>query len=416
MVMLSKLRRVQIVDGHDQRSRLDDLSIALLDSDYPPITHLFFRNTKREQVMLPWEVVTDVDLRHNQIKVEDIDRAKPVKGDSLRKDIFLGRDVMDALVLDLQNRSATRANDLWLEKEDGQLVLKAADISARAVIRRLTRGLFGTTPRSALIDWKYIEFLRGDPGAVKNGAGYRMRIRRLPAGEIAGLCGAIPYLHAAELLTLLPDSVAADTLEVMATERQLQVFGVLDEKQALNLLTLMAPDAAADLLGALPTDMTKRYLELLPAHLSERLVDLLRYPEDTVGGIMTTDVVCLPKNLTVVEARKILRERLKNPDFTYFIYVVDSDETRVLCGVISLRDILIADDERRLEEIMNPYVQTLNPLDSAKTGAYRVLETYLAALPVVGRDRQIVGIVTVDAAVAQAAPEGWREQAPKLFS
>ena len=414
--MLSKLWRFELVDNQERRSRLEDLSIALLESDYPPITHLFFRNARREQMMLPWEAVKGFDWRHKRINVEDLTEGKPASSESLSKEVLLRRDIIDAQVLDLQNRHATRANDLWLEETDGQLVLKAADTSARAVIRRLSRGFFGSTPRSALSDWKYVEFLRGDPSAVKNGAGYRMRIRRLPPGEIAGLCSALPYLHAAELLTLLPDPVAADTLEVMTPDRQLQVLGVLDEEQALKLLTLMAPDAATDLLGRLPPDTTKRYLERLPSERSERLIDLLRYPEDTVGGIMTSDVVCLSMNQTVAEARAALHERLKEPDFTHFIYIVENDETRLLRGVTTLRDILMANDEKPLEEIMNIYISTLNPLDSAKTGAYRVLETHLAALPVVGRQRQVLGIVTVDAAVAQAAPQGWRTQAPKVFS
>jgi magnesium transporter len=416
MVMLSKLRHFKLVDSDGRRWKLDDLSIALLDSDYPPITHLFFRDPKREQMMLPWDAVNGLDWVRRRINVADLSMGRPASSESLTKEVLLRRDVIDALVLDLKNRSATRANDLWLEEEDGQLVLKAADTSARAVLRRLTRGLFGTSPRRLLSDWKYIEFLRGDPTAVKNGAGYRMRIKRLPPGEIAGLCSALPYLHAAELLTLLPDPVAADTLEVMNSQRQLQVFGVLDEKQAIKLIALMAPDAATDLLGRLPPDMTKRCLEQLPEKRSARLIELLRYPEDSVGGIMTNDFVCLPMSHTVSQARTALQKRLKEPDFTHFIYIVESDEPPILRGVTSLRDIMTADDEQRLEEIMGTYVSTLNPLDSAKTGAYRVLETHMAALPVVGRERQILGIVTVDAAVAQAAPQGWRTQAPKVFS
>ena len=82
----------------------------------------------------------------------------------------------------------------------------------------------------------------------------------------------------------------------------------------------------------------------------------------------------------------------------------------------SLRDIVIADDKQRLEDIMTQYVSTLNPLQPAKSGAYRVLDCHVAALPVIGREGQLLGIVTVDVAVDQAAPEGWRSQAPKVFS
>ena len=114
------------------------------------------------------------------------------------------RDVIDALVLDLHNRRATRANDLWLEEENGKLLLKAADASSLAILRRLSHGLFGSGPSRAAYDWKYIEFLRGDPHAVKNGAGYHMRIERLPPGEIAGLCRGAIGRAAGRLLTLKP--------------------------------------------------------------------------------------------------------------------------------------------------------------------------------------------------------------------
>src|SRR6185369_16841288 len=104
-----------------------------------------------------------------------------------------------------------------------------ADTSVRAVLRRLSRGRYGQVQTSELVDWKYIEFLRGDPHAVRAGAGYHRRITRLPPGEVAHLTDLLPYLHAAELLTLLPDPVAADTLEVLPPTRQLQIFEELDE-------------------------------------------------------------------------------------------------------------------------------------------------------------------------------------------
>jgi hypothetical protein len=85
-------------------------------------------------MMLPWEAVKSLDWDHNRISVEDLTAGKPASAESLTKEVLLRRDVIDALVLDLEKRSATRANDLWLEEEDGQLVLKAADTSARAIV------------------------------------------------------------------------------------------------------------------------------------------------------------------------------------------------------------------------------------------------------------------------------------------
>jgi magnesium transporter len=416
MLMLSGLRRFELVDANRRRAKLVDLAVALLEGDYPPVTRLFFLNSNKQRSALPWDAVRSIDWRASQIEVADLDAGKVVPSGSLKKDVFLHQDILDALIIDLQNRRATRANDLLLEEKDGRLLLRAADTSVRAILRRLSRGMFATAPDSSLYDWKYVEFLRGDPKAVKNGAGYHLRITRLPPGEIARLTDPLPYLHAAELLTLLPDPKAADTLEAMAPERQLQVFEELEEEQALRLLEIMAPDGAADLVARLETDTMLHYLERLTRKQSDRITELLHYPEDTVGGIMTNDVVFARAGLTVSEAREALRERLKEPDFVILIYIVDDEKTRRLRGLISLRSLLTAEDEQKLEEVMDPYVTTLHPLDPANEAAYKVINSHLAAMPVVGQEGRLLGVVTVDAAVAQVAPRSWSAQAPRIFS
>jgi CBS domain-containing protein len=416
MPLLSTFLQFRVCDDSGRRHDLDDIAIALLESDYPAVTHFVYRNSGRQHMMLPWHAVTGIDWPHSRIHVKNFDAAQPVTDSSLRQGVLLKRDVLDALVLDLFKRVATRANDLLLEEENGKLLLKAADTSSLAVLRRLSRRMFGRRPSRALSDWKYIECLRGDPHAVRSGAGYHMRIKRLPPGEIAGLSSSLPYLHAAELLTLLPDPIAADTLEAMPLDRQVQVFGELDVEQALHLLERMGAKSAADLLRGLPAESAKTFLERLPKARSAQLVELLRYPEATVGGIMTNDMVTLAFDQTIRDARLRLHERLKRKDFAHFVYVVESESSGVLRGTTSLQDLIVAGDEQRLPEITNVYVTTLDPLGSADAGAYRVLSSHLAALPVVGRDKKLLGIVTVDAAVMQVAPQSWTALAPKVFS
>jgi CBS domain-containing protein len=416
MEMLSRLRRFNVVDKHKSRAKLIDLAVDILEGDYPPVTRLFFHNADKELISLPWGSVEEIDWRAREIKVADLNDSQPASAQPSREDVLLNRDILDALILDLQNRGATRANDLWLEAEDDSLLLRAADTSLRAILRRLSRGLYSRVLESDLRDWKYIEFLRGDPQAVRSGTGYHLRITHLPPGEIARLTDPLPYLHAAELLVLLPDQTAADTLEVMSAERQLQVFEELDEEQALSLLTLIAPDVAADIVGRLHSNLASHYLSRLPKGQAKLIIELLRYPEDTVGGIMTNDILTAPAHITVEEARDTLRDRLKRPDFVYFIYVVDDERTKRLRGVITLRELLVKDGAQLLEAIMNTYLVTLHPLESATGAAYKVINSHLAALPVVGREGQVIGAVTVDAAVAQVAPRSWADLAPRVFS
>lgn len=415
MVMLSELLRYQVTDAHGDSAKLTDLAINKLDTDYPPVTHIIYRPPNQgDERVLPWKMVKGIDPAARQIQVKDHKQTTDI--DSLERAVRLQLDVLDALILDLQNRKATRANDLWLEQEGGRLKLSAADTSGRAILRRLVRGHFDERQRGSLYDWKYIEFLRGDPHAVETGAPYHRRIVRLPPGEIAHLTAHIPYLHAAELLALLPVQLAADTLEVMSPERQLQVFEELEESFALQVLEHMATDLAADVIVHLNLKVAQDYLNRLPKSYGKRIADLLKYPANTVGGIMTNDVVTLPPQLKVKKARLVLREKLKKPDFVYFIYVVEQESPHKLRGVVSLRQFLTANDDQTVEELMNPYLLTLSPLDSPTKAGYRLLNSQLAAMPVVGTNGELLGTVTIDAAVSQVAPRSWRAQAPKVFS
>jgi Mg/Co/Ni transporter MgtE len=202
----------------------------------------------------------------------------------------------------------------------------------------------------------------------------------------------------------------------MKPERQTQVFEELDDDQGLRLLALMAPDLAADLLGRLQPERAQHLLDALPIERRALIIDLLRYPEDSAGGIMTNQVVTVTGDLTVGEARRAIRDELREPDFVYYVYVLDNPEARRLEGVVTLRDLLVRDEDERIGDVMQRFVATLEPLMPAAEAARRVADQHLAALPVIGQDGRLLGAVTADAAVAQIVPATWREQAPRVFS
>jgi magnesium transporter len=415
MLLFSKLRRFALIDEQGRRGKVVDFVVELLAGDYPPVTHILFRHTSRAVEILPWDAVVSVDHSARRIKVRDVEAGELAPPESLKKKVLLS-DVHDALVLDLKHQRAARANGLLLKEENGMLLLCGVDTSFAAILRWASGGRFSYVPDATVHDWTTIEFLRGDPQSVKAGMPYRHQITHLPAGQIALLSNQLPYMHAAELVTLLPDALAINTLEAMTARRRLQVFEELDDDRALRMLEIMAPDVAADLLGVLQTETMESYLDRLPGIQSERIIDLLRYPEHSVGGIMTNDIVFAPGRLTVAQAREELRERLKEPDFVYLIFIVDDETNKRQQGIVPIRDLLTSDDDQTLEEIMDTKVPTLDSLESAQSAAFKVIESQLAALPVVGPEGQLLGAVTVDAAVLQAAPEAWGSQAPRIFS
>jgi len=414
--MLSELLRRGLVDQRGHRVRLLDLAVDLSAGDYPPVTRLFFAGPRGRQMELPWAAVVSSDMRSGRLRVADLADGRAAPPETLKRTVLLRRDVRDALLLELAQRHTMRANDLWLHRNEDGLWLRGADISPWAVLRRLGRGLLGGGHGRRLVDWANVEFLRGDPHAGQDSGDYHRRIARLPPVAIARLAEDVPYPHAAELLTLLPDPVAADTLEAMAAERQLQVFEELEDGQAVRLLALMAPDLATDLVGRLEPKWAQRCLEQLPTVRAERIIDLLRYPEATAGGLMTNDVPVAPEWFTVTQARSDLREQLDGPDFVYYVYIVDDLDTRILRGVVTLRDLLVKDEASLLGEIMRRDVVAVDPLEAGVVAARRVVEGHLAALPVVARDGRLLGAITVDAAAAMLAPAPLRDQVPRVFS
>jgi magnesium transporter len=417
MVLVSDFLRFTLVDDrHQRRARLVDAAVDLAAGDYPPVRELIFRDAARNHARLPWDAVSRVDWPRHQIVVGDLDAAQPAPRPGLTRGVLLGRDLMDALLVDVARRHTTRANDLWLREADAQLWLAGADVSPWAVLRRVARGWLGRGAERRLLDWQDVEFLRGQPDAARAGHDYHHRITQLQPAEIAHLLDDLPYLHAAELLSIIPDPLAADTLEAMRTERQAQVIDELDDDQVARLLELMAPDAAADLLGGIHPQRVEHLLAPLSEVQRNRVVDLLRFPPDTAGGIMTNQLPLLPAALTVAEARTLLRAELTGPDFVYYIYVVDDLESTHLQGVLSLREFVLANDDQAIAEVMRAEVASLDPLQPALAAARRVADQELAAMPVVARDGRLLGAVTIDAALDQLTPAGFGRHPPRVFS
>jgi CBS domain-containing protein len=413
MVMLTELLRFGVRDQKGSRAQVLDLAVALLSDDYPPVTGIILGQSDPSK-KINWSDVVRIDWSSKNILIDDLAAAE--RRDDDAREVLLQRDILDALILDLLGRRTTRVCNLLLEEEDGVLRLKAADAGMSAMLRRVFRGHWTRARQENMFDWKYVEFLRGDPNAVANGAGYRLRINRLPAGEIARLTDYIPYLHAAELLKLLPDEKAAGVLEATSIDRQLQIIEELDEKEAVELLSLMSPDLATDLIGRLGVGKMQRFLDLMSEKCRSQIVELLRYPEDSVGGSMINDIISLPAETTCKKAKEMVQQKIEDVRFTSVVFIVDGGETKKLRGSINLRDLLASDNVQTLEEIMDPYLQPLGPFDNAHDAAYRIVSSQLSAMPVINKNGRLIGAMTVEAAIARLVPTTSSLRQLRVFS
>jgi Mg/Co/Ni transporter MgtE len=142
----------------------------------------------------------------------------------------------------------------------------------------------------------------------------------------------------------------------------------------------------------------------------------LRYPEHTAGGIMTTDFVMVLPTMTVAEVIEANRQVFLSADLIYYMYVVDSEETCALLGVITVRDLLVHDRKDVVGDFMLKEVISVRPGEHEQEVARKMAEYNLLALPVIDASGVLIGVVTVDDALDALLPEGWKKRLPKIFS
>ncbi|MFQ5816099.1 MAG: magnesium transporter [Candidatus Hydrothermarchaeaceae archaeon] len=196
-----------------------------------------------------------------------------------------------------------------------------------------------------------------------------------------------------KVLLILDHAVLIELLPELPEEMQLEYVMELPPKKAAELLIEIPPDEMADVLGDLSIDIRKKIVDYFTGEKTKEARDLLEYHEDTAGGLMTTEVVALPSEMTCAETEEYIREKATEYETIYYIYVTEGQK---LVGVLSLRDLVLSRPNSKLMDIMNPdVIMVLATLDQEEVA--RIIADYdLIAVPVVDEGGRLLGIVTVD--------------------
>ncbi len=210
----------------------------------------------------------------------------------------------------------------------------------------------------------------------------------------------------ADLLKLLGEDEAILLLEHLDVEEAADIFERLDEDEQTEfvehygaprlapIVSEMAPDDRTDLVDALPDEVGDALLEQMHPDAAAEVEVLMGWPDDAAGGIMTTELVRLSPELTVNAAIERLRDSADEAETINYIYGVEDDGT--LAGVASIRDLILADGDTRLRDIMNERVHTVGPLEDQEVVAHTMKKYDLLAVPVVDEQHRLLGLITVD--------------------
>ncbi len=406
-----------VVDSTNRTiGRLRDIVVSD-DAAYPVITALSVSSRRGKPcVDVPWGQVSSFE--EPVVLRQPLDQIQP--HDVTNDEVRIGAQILDRQIIDVEGHKVVRANDLRLARTNGHYRLIGVDIGGQALLRRLhlyplTRHL-GMATKENFIAWEDV-----DPMASRNLPGIRLRVAhhslsKLHPADMAEIVEGLSINEGVALLGTMNNEMAAEALEEVTPEKQVSLLEQMDRARAADILEEMDPDDAADVLGEMSEEKQAELLQEMEPEERGEVSELLGYPEDSVGGLMTTEYLAVPASYTIAQTMDRVRQEAFEIDLINYIYIVEDMESEVLLGVASLRDLIVGAPETPVSAVMKVDPVTLR-VDGDQEEAARLIAKYnLIAAPVVDDRNRLQGIVTVDDAIDIILPAAWKKRLPRMFA
>jgi len=315
--------------------------------------------------------------------------------------IFLVENILDKQILDINGRKLVRVNDIRLVKINSGSYAVAVDVGLDGILRRLgVARLISSmlSPLNIKIPGKYILF--DDVEAVDfNTFGITLskpysKLNTLHPSDLADVIEDLDIKSQKAIFESLDEEKAADVLEELEPDAQVELIESLSIEKAADVLEKMPADEAADLIDELEEEKAEQLLNEIEKESSDDIREILRYEDDTVGSIMVTEFISFKVFHTVEFVLETLRELKPEPDTIYYLYIID-DYNRLI-GTVSLRDLVIADNNMILFDIMRKTIAFVYDTDELDSLAEIISKYNLLAIPVVNKEKIMEGVVVID--------------------
>jgi CBS domain-containing protein len=403
--------------------RLDDVVARWSDGQtYPPVSGLVIR-VGRRLAFVPATAIdriahAEVLLRSARLDLRDVVRRPG--------EVLLAKDVLDHQLVDVDGVQVIRAADLYLAEVLGRVRLVGADVSTSTLLRRLGPRRWRPLPTpDRVIDWAAIQPFGDSDSADSVDGATQVRLRttheglhRLRPGELADLLEDLRRDERQELLAALSPDEAADALEEMQPDDLEQLLREAHPDEAARLLAAMEPDEAVDALRDLPAATRAELLRRMAPSSALALRELLGYPEDEAGGIMTSALVVATTNDTVTEVVDRLTAARGHDVDLDAVAVVNKEGH--LVGDITLLTILLtlheSPDTRVSTLLGDEDVVTVDPHSSADEVADQLVEARRLSLIVVDHEGRPIGRILADDVLDALVPTKGRFHFPKLLT
>ncbi|NPV05961.1 MAG: magnesium transporter [Syntrophaceae bacterium] len=399
-IYLSELLNRQLLDRKgDPIGKIRDLSVAPGDP-FPCVEGLYVK-TPRGMAYIP---MPEVQVLNKRVVTIRGDAASITYAEPREKEILIAKHILDRQIVDVNGVKVVRVNDVQLGRVNDHFGVLAIDVGFGGLIRRLG---FGKARKGSLIPWRYVTTL--EPGLDRLTLTMtRKSLAEMHPVDMAEILSQVSMQERTALLSKLDEETAGDVIGELDDKTAAKIISEMEPEKAADVLEHMDPDEAADVLGDLPEKKAVELLSRMEKEEAEEVRELLEHDEDTAGGLMTTDYICFPPDMTAEEVMKELRLVAPDIEMIYYLYVVDREER--LLGVLSLKDLILAPPKAPLESFMVSNPKRVVATENKKEVAEMVSRYNLFAIPVVDETNRLLGIITVDDVVDMLLPTPLRRK------
>lgn len=330
--------------------------------------------------------------------------------DEVENGLLLVENILDKQIVDMNGRKLVRVNDVRLATLPTGTFTIAVDIGIEGLLRRIGiahyikrfLSLFKVNIPTKFILWDDVQAIDHSNLNIRLSKSYS-KLHTLHPSDIADILEDLGKKSSMSVFSALDEEKAADVLEELETHAQVHIVENLPVNKAADVLEKMPADEVADILDELEDEKAEMLLKEMDKESSEEVRELLEYPDNSVGSLMTTDTLSFKPSEVVQSVLEELRQKKPEPVELYSMFVTGKDEE--LIGTFNLRDLVVAEPDVTIEEIMKSDPVYLT--DNQKIGAIaEIISKYnLLAVPVVDQDNILQGMVVVDDVVEDLVGE-----------
>jgi len=399
-IYLSELLDRPILDKNgDPIGKIRDLCVAPGDP-FPCVEGIYVKTPRG----MAYVSMREVHVLNKRVVTIRGDKASITYAEPREKEILIAKHILDKQIVDVNGVKVVRVNDVHLGQVNDHFGVLAIDVGFGGLIRRLG---FGKARKGTLIPWRYVTTL--EPGLDRLTLTMtRKSLAEMHPVDMAEILSQVSMQERTALLSKLDEETAGDVIGELDDETAARIISEMEPEKAADVLEHMDPDEAADVLGDLPEKKAVELLSRMDREEAEEVRELLEHDEDTAGGLMTTDYISFPPDMTAEEVMKELRLVAPDIEMIYYLYVVDREDR--LLGVLSLKDLILAAPKAELASFMVTNPKRILATEDKKEVAEMVSRYNLYAIPVVDESDRLLGIITVDDVVDMLLPTPLRRK------